>query len=321
MRESWIKEELNRLNTNRATLTNVPNNIGQIVYCDTTEPRQYSYSDAELLSGRIKAVAIVGSLILAIAVLTYCDSLFWFEPRWLVSIIWSALFFGTGAVLIFYPWRKLRGKFGGTDYFVGDKGFAFFEFEKSRDNVLKHTAIMFDEMDAFFCTEETIPSNGDEADETIYTFAIYKKADSERIHECKIYTTKMTQFMHAIELQWTKYLLEKTQNQMTHTFPIRNIDSNKTIEYDDMVTVGSDYIEINEEKHNSQNTKRFYVTTRELPGYGINRRPALVIEKEDSTKIFLPLFKVGNTSAMLVHLFKFAPAKRQIQFGAFKIKL
>lgn len=144
----------------------VPDNIGDLVYFDTDEPKAEPLADSVYTRRKIITAIVTIAAIVGI----------WF---WLYDHIGWGIFLtlvaGFVGVLVF-----LGQGFGGHDFFVGTEGYAKYHFVKNRENIDSKEGHRFDEGFLLLHKEVVKYKNGS-YDGTDYSFAYIGKPNEEGI--------------------------------------------------------------------------------------------------------------------------------------------
>ena len=132
---------LNQLKSGKSIFRCIPDDIGDIVFCATSNQRKRPMSKRSRY------------LVLAFSIL--------------VPGLFIYLFHGTIWVIILsllVAWMGIETAlfFSGTDYFVGTKGFAIIEFKTKRSHIVKQQVVHWDEVEDVIATEmRKTDRNGD----------------------------------------------------------------------------------------------------------------------------------------------------------------
>ena len=190
----------------------IPDNIGEITYCFSTNIREKAYTSAE----RNKKLLKWGAFCILIPVL--CWLIFNNSPIFdtIVSII---------GVIVFVKSVLNLSKFKGTDYFVGTKGFSKVDFEKTRENIVSKDTHLYDEFSQL-TTGETYKKQNYSYVGTDYFFGFFSKPDKENRVRLLIdvggtYNQEKPSddmvdaeytFWKNVESQWSLHKLEELKN-------------------------------------------------------------------------------------------------------------
>lgn len=142
----------------------VPDNIGDIVYFDTSEPNAEPLADSVYTRRKIIAAVVAVAAIVGIWV-------------WLYSHIGWAIFLTIVAAFIGYIFFGSQ-YFGGQDYFIGSEGYAKYQFKTNRENIIEKEGHRFDEGFILMHKEVVKYKNGS-YDGTDYSFAYLSKPNKE----------------------------------------------------------------------------------------------------------------------------------------------
>lgn len=144
----------------------VPDNIGDLVYFDTSEPKAEPLADSVYTRRKIIAAVVTIAAIAGIWVWLYAH-IGWAIFLTLVAAFIGYLFFGDQY-------------FGGQDYFIGSEGYAKYHFDTNRENILEKEGHRFDEGFILMHKEVVKYKNGF-YDGTDYSFAYLSKPNEENI--------------------------------------------------------------------------------------------------------------------------------------------
>ena len=163
MEKIWKAEQLEKIAANTSIFKHIPTEIGNVLYCDTNQPETVKLGDKEAKKTKVIAISIC-----SIILLLYWSFLYE-HYIWGVIITVIALLVTIGVC---------DTTFSGTDYFVGNKGFATVSFVDSRDNITSSNVYLFKDMEYLF-TGETIVKTNHTYSNTQYYFSIFGKEDKE----------------------------------------------------------------------------------------------------------------------------------------------
>ncbi len=161
MDKFWKKEQLSKISAQTSIFKHIPEEIGNVLYCDTNQPGEVALGEKEAKRKKITSIAICAVILLLYWVFLY-DHYIWGAIISIIGILVTIVASDT--------------TFSGTDYFVGDKGFATVSFYNSRDNITSTKVIPFKEIEYFF-TQETIVKTNYIYSNTQYSFSIFGKED------------------------------------------------------------------------------------------------------------------------------------------------
>lgn len=117
MEKIWKTEQLEKIAANTSIFKHIPAEIGNVLYCDTNQPETVKLSDKESKKRKVIAISIC-----SIILLLYWS--FFYE-----HYIWGAII---TVIALLVTIGVCDTTFSGTDYFVGNKGFATVSFVDSR---------------------------------------------------------------------------------------------------------------------------------------------------------------------------------------------
>ena len=198
---------LEALKSNNSVFRFIPDNIGDIAYCDSTNPKDCPDTKEQTR----KKVAL--SVLIPCAIAAFCW--FVFDESPIFDSIVSVVMF-----IIMVRYLKKCYTFKGTDYFVGTEGAAVIEFDNTRDNITNKTILKFEDFDDLVTGETRRYRNGS-YEGTEYYFIIYgHKVNNERkvisafngtYNQEKpgdYYTDQQYRFWKTVEMKWSRYKLE-----------------------------------------------------------------------------------------------------------------
>ena len=277
----------------------IPEEIGNIVYCDTSKPLEGPLTKEEARKKKIKAslIAVIG--LAAIWGLLYSH------------YIWASIL---SIVLLLICYAIFDTSFKGTDYFVGENGYAVVSFEDNRDNITSKKIILFKDLSYLF-TGEMIHKQNYTYMNTEYYFSLFYKSENNVFNRADnvkgSYNDKNPkdpmnpngssheyQLMKAVENQWTLYFFNSHKDDEEVNFAIWP-DKVETI-YSDAIKIGHDYIDIGGVKYNQQNTKKVYFSNGSLVVEHINHKTKWFGFKHEGNINSIPLADLGNKKAFMM---------------------
>lgn len=191
----------------------IPDNIGEIVYCDSTNPKECPDTKEQT---RKKAIL---SVVIPCAVAAFC---------WLVfneSPIFDSIASVVMLIIIIISLKNCFS-FKGTDYFVGTDGAAEVEFENNRDNIINKTIVRYEDFDDLVTGETRRYRNGS-YEGTDYHFIVYgHEVEGQRKVISGIegtysqekpgdyYTDQKYRFWKTIEMKWSRFKLEQLKTAL-----------------------------------------------------------------------------------------------------------
>lgn len=298
MDKYWKNDQLASLRSENSIFDYIPEEIGKIIYCDTTEPRKFPYTKEEAKKRKYKG------LLFSIISLTFVWGLLYQHYIWASILSLIALF-----III----RLCDCSFNGTDYFIGDKGFSIISFENNRGNIIKNNTILFDNL-SFLFTGETVNKTNFSYTGTDYYFTLYNSLDAISQTYSVAYNVKgsysdkspkdpihpegaseVYSFMKMIEKQWTLHFVSKHRNEKFLEFYV--LKDNGLYDY---IRIETDKLKIGGVEYNHMNTKRIYFSNGQLVVEHENHSKKLfgLIEKGDIS--YIPLSDLGNRQAFML---------------------
>ena len=278
--------QLEKLRSGGSIYKFVPNDIGEILYCDTTEPKEFP-----LTPRKAKIKRLIGLLFCLISLSLYWGFLY---EHYIIGI------FFTIVVLVISLYIS-DASFSGKDYFIGKKGFSIVTFSRTRDNIVDKKVWLFKDLSYLF-TGERINKLNFTYESTNYFFTFYKKLNHDNatydvVYSITgLYSDKSPKdpmrpkdaepeycFMKRIEKEWTLYFFDEHKGDSSISFPI--IKDDKV--YSDAIIITSDAIDVYGVKYNRNNTKKIYLSNGQL-----------IIEHQNHTKKFLGFIETGDKSTI-----------------------
>lgn len=288
-----------------------PENIGDLIYFDSTNPKAAGKDPAEYARRRKKTLIIGAAalvLIWAVTLLFSRDYLFW--PIVLTVIDLVAVFS-----------IAVNQSFTGTDYFVGTEGFAEYEFKGSRENVEK-SECRFDE-DTVLILHEAKVYKKDSYDHTKYNFVVLGKPDSigsakplfKRIGSYKYWVKDGNcrqaglDFMYHVEKQLTTLVLDNAHRKLDAGEEVlfRTVSREKPGSddwaYGDVIGLSPDAIRFCGEVFEGESLRQIKVKDSNLV-FKSRELASGVFGRRTGDKVRVPLDSVGNLKAFLILLNK-----------------
>ena len=243
MDKDWILSQLERLRLGDSIYKYVPDDIGDILYCDTTEPREFPLTPQK---AKFKRMA---GLLFCLISLSLCWG-FLYE-HYIVGIIVTI-------VVLVISLSISDASFSGEDYFIGKKGFSIIRFSRTRDNIVDKRIWLFKDLSYLF-TGESINKLNFTYENTSYYFTFYKKLNHDNATYDVAYSISGSYsdkspkdpmrpkgaateycFMKRVEKEWTLYFFNEHKGDTAISFPI--IKNNEL--YSDAIIITSDAIDI-----------------------------------------------------------------------------
>ncbi len=299
MDKTWKNEQLEKIASQSALFKHIPEEIGNVLYCDTNQPNEKALSAKEAKHKKILAIAICSIILLLYWAFLYDH------------YIWGGII---TLVAIFFTIGICDTTFSGTDYFVGDNGFATVSFFNSRDKITSCKVYLFKDFEYLF-TGETIVKMNYTYSNTKYYFSIFGKLDSETNEYHRLYFAEGTYndkrpkdpmnpdganeeycMLKKVEQVWTSYFVLNHASADTVKFGI--IDNEKL--YSDAISISPKEIDVNGTLYNASNTKKIYTSNGELVIEHINHSKKFFGFIENGNISSIPLSALGNRSAFLI---------------------
>lgn len=271
----------------------IPENIGEIVYCDSSNPKASADNKKKTRKKIIMSIAIPA------AIAAFC---------WLVfneSPIFDTIASIVMGIICIYSINKCLS-FDGRDYFVGKLGATELSFEKSRDNITYEKTILYEDFDDIVTGETRKYQNGSYIG-TEYYFIIYaheKEGQREVLASIEAsysqekpgnyYTDQIYRFWKTVETNWCKYKLGLLKDDLNEGKAIGfNVYTEKGFINDYIVFEGSQ-IKIGNKIYDKTNVKNLGFNNGNLIIEDTNHSSKLfgLIEKGDKETI--PLHMIGN---------------------------
>lgn len=160
----------------------VPNNLGEMVYCDSNNFSATAEDDHKAKRGA--QIGCLGMAVVAAALLyfLFINGTERSKDVWLGFMI-IALACACGCLYMLLTPTVFKG----IDYFVGKEGFAFVHFKGSRTTIVKTVTIHFKDIVSF--SYKRVGPDKDGSNDTTYYFNLKIKDASGNIVEEKIRTT------------------------------------------------------------------------------------------------------------------------------------
>lgn len=320
--ESIRKEQFEKIKTGNSVFGLVPSEIGEITFCDSTEWGEKAPTSAEANRFRLWTIVVAVGII----------AFFWivFPNATIFNIIVTI-----GVSLLSIPLIVFAGDFSGTDYFIGNDGFAVMKFKKSRNNfVEKHIVKFADVSDLVDYDIEHYDSKG-KYFQSMYSFcfhSVYGKEELKNIHSLYSFTglhkkhpSQKIDYRFWIRLEdaWYDYYLKKLAyiiKEMDGTFVFvmfesANKDNLSVCNAMPFATIEGKELTIWNRTFTPENISRIYVDkgpsneTHEKKGKlvieGIDYTPKKLFKKESGTIERIPLSNVGNSRVFIKAIEKY----------------
>ncbi len=297
MDKNWKKEQLEKLRIGKSIYKYVPDDIGNILYCDTTEAKE-----SPVTSKQASRKKVYGYVFGIMSLLLYWGFLY---EHYIWGIIITIIICVISMVIY-------DTSFSGVDFFIGSKGFSIVEFSDKRDNITNKQVWLFEDLSYLF-TGECVKRVNFFYSGTDYYFTFYKKLNSDEKYDVA-YTTQGTYsdnspqdpmnpqkaspeycFMKEIEKVWTLYFISKHKDDSIVQFPL--CADNQM--YSDAIIICRDFIDIYGVKYTKNNTKQISFSNGNMVVEHVNHSKKLfgLIEKGDVSLI--PLSNIGNRQVFM----------------------
>lgn len=310
MDKKWQTEQLGLIKEGKSIFGFIPENIGELCFCDTTNERAVPYTPEEAKKQRTTAL-IVGIVSL---------SLIWIflASHYIIASILTL-------IVLFICWVIFDTSFKGKDFFVGDKGFAVFDFDKDRKNFIQKKVILFEEMSHIIFGEikkyERQKYGGSKYKETSFFFGAFSKPKEsgenvifKSLHaETGIYEDENPRdeyyphkpigyytFSKFVDKMWTYYFVKMHENDLIVAFPVSH---NGQIAFN--IALSPDVILIGNKEYTSENTKSRTIQDGKFVIEDVNHEKKFLGLKEVGDINAIPLSEIGNSKAFLYFYNKF----------------
>lgn len=297
MDKNWKISQLELLKKGESIFRSIPDGIGEILYCDSTEERAEPYTPKEKMTKRIYGILISVGGLSVVWTLLYSH------------YIWAAVL---SIIILIIAWAVGNCIFSGQDYYVGTKGFAINTFSDTRENVYQSEQYLFKDMCGLF-TGETIHMKNFSYEKTSYSFMVYMLTTDEKLNITPKMSLKVEDdyydetpkdpmnpdgapatygFMKTVEKYWTILFVQNHKDDDTITFPCH--PTSLILTHNSLIIGNVEYTK--------ENTKNMYFSNGELIVEHINHSKKLLglIEEGNISKI--PLGGLANRNAFLTLL-------------------
>ena len=299
MDKSWKSEQLDKIAAQTAIFKYIPEEIGNVLYCDTNQPNNEPLSVEKAKRKKLIAFSICALILILYWIFLY-NHYIWGG----IITVFAVLIATVISNSIFY----------GTDYFVGDKGFATVSFLGTRDNITSVNIHLFKDIEYFF-TGECINKINFTYSNTSYYFSIYGKLDESTNQYNKIFYSegsyndkRPNDPLNPNEADETYCMLKIVEKAWTSFFVLSHATDDKInfgLLKDDVlcanaITLSRNEIDVYGTLYNSFNTKSICMSNGNLIIEHINHSKKLFgfIENGDISSI--PLSSLGNRESFLI---------------------
>lgn len=296
-----------------ASFKYIPTEIGNIMFCYTNNENAEQYNKNQKIR---KLICEVLFPLVAIAacwlIIKPSDSLNEFRCiaiNIFISLVCTGFIIGAISAIV---------KFKGTDYFIGDKGFAVLKFENSRSNIVSESIHLYSDIYDIYTKESRVFQKG--VYKKNWVFRFFYKPDA---NNCVTPILEMDgihyqrnpeddprspeySFCKKIEALWTEQKLRQLLSQRTNTVsfsslkPVRKDNLWKANPY---LTITPTTIFINNRQFYRTHIKNINVHKDKLIIEGANHSKMLLglIEKGDKEEI--NLYETGNALLLTRYLY------------------
>ena len=310
MDRNWQTEQLGLIKDGKSIFGFVPENIGELCFCDSTNERAVPYTPDEARKKTWNAL-IVGLVSL---------SLIWFflASHYIIASILTA-------IVLFICWAIFDTSFKGKDFFVGDKGFAVINFDKDRKNITQKKVVLYNDISHILSGEtrhyERTKYGGSKYTGTKFYFGAFGKPEEsgenyvfKSIHsEIGEYDDENPRdeyyphkplgfytFTKYIEKMWTYYFVKLHENDVVVMFPVSH---NGRIAFN--IALSPTVIMIGDKEYNEGNTKSRTFKDGQFIIEDVNHEKKYLGLKEEGDIHSIPLNEIGNSKAFLYFYNKF----------------
>lgn len=259
----------------------IPDNIGELLYCDTTANESGPY-DANVKRRRTLLSVLIA---IGVAGLSY-----------LISVGFG-IFVSVVALIIMIILLRKTYVFKGKDMFVGTEGYAVYSFEKDRKNFVKEKSFRFEDLTDLI-TESTQKYYNGVYQGTKFTYMfcrqegnVLETIDSvqgeyhqEKVEDKAEIANEDYKFWTCIEQMWSRYKMKECEKQFqsgSETVPF-NLVSKESF-YPGYIRLGLGKIIIADREYNSETLKNIWFSNG-----------TLIVEHVNHTKKLFGLIQKGN---------------------------
>lgn len=308
--EEFRKEQLEKIKTGNSVFGLVPPEIGEIVFCDSDTWDEKAPTSEDTTKSRIWTFVISAGII----------ALFWviFPNATVLGVIISIVVSLFAILLI-----SIAGNFSGTDYLIGEEGFAVLKFQNSRDNFIKKDIVKFaDVSDVVDFDIEYYDSKG-KYDHSMYSYCFHNVFGKELKYINASYTFTGShkkhpskkidyRFWKRLEDAWYDFFVKKLayiNKEMGGTFVFvmfesANKENMSRCNAAPFAMIEGDKLTIWDRTYTPENIGRIYIDkgvsnqTHEKKGKlvieGTDYTPKKLFKKESGTIERIQLSNVGN---------------------------
>lgn len=286
------------LKAGTAVFKHVPDAIGKIVYCDSTNAKAAPDSKEKT---RVK---LLMSSVIPLLVITICWFLLSSSPVWatVITIV---------ACIVAYICIYNSLTFSGTDYFVGTEGAAVVSFKKSRENIVRNEVFLFRDFKDIV-TGETLIYRDNIYQKTEYHFTIYgheqpglipvlfyRSSNYVQEDTSKHYDDRVYRFCKRVEEAWSQYKLPQLKNALGSRQPVGfNLYSqNKCIP--DYLVFKDGGLYIYNKVYDRNNIKNIHSYNGDLIIEDINYSSSFLGLIQKGDRAVIPMQQIGNSQLFL----------------------
>lgn len=308
--EEIRKEQLEKIKTGNSVFGLIPSEIGEIIFCDSDTWDEKAPTREEATKSRIWTFVISAGII----------ALFWviFPNATVLGVIITIVVSLLAILLI-----AIAGDFSGTDYFIGEEGFAVLKFKNSRDNFTKKDIVKFSDVsDVIDYDLEYYDSKG-KYDRSMYSYCFHNVFGKELksikasyaftgLHKKHPMQKIDYRFWKNLEDAWYDFYIKKLAyiiKEMGGTFVFVMFESANKEDLSrcnaaPFALIEGEKLTIWDRTYTPENIGRIYIDkgisnqTHEKKGKlvieGIDYTPKKLFKKESGTIERIPLSNVGN---------------------------
>lgn len=303
--DQMSEQLLTSIEKGEAPFKYIPAEVGNLKFCYTDNVKSEPYTKEVK---RKKLFSWIGG---SLAVASVCWILFNNSPIFdsIVSVI---------ALIVIIKTISNLSNFKGTDYFVGDKGFAIVKFERNRDNIVSKSIHQYSDFSELI-TGETVKKQNGAYVGTDYFFGFFSKPDSNNhvkliLDEGGTHNQQKPKddpsnphytFWKKIEEIWTNQKLSTllTNPEEAVTFSLLHTVKNDENWYaTPYITISPNAIMVSDREYNRDTLKNLWFENGNLVIEHVNHSKKLfgLIEKGDIERI--PLTNIGNRKLFMLYL-------------------
>ena len=283
----------------------VPEEIGEVIYFDTTEPTAEPLGDN--VYARRKIISVLATILAVTAIWVLLSS----HPGWAIALTVAAVFVG----VVSYSVQR----FAGFDYFVGTKGYALYHFSGTRTNIDNKTVRKYDDAFAIIHKEVMNYKNGFYQN-TDYEYILvgppdesgvvskidsskgihYKKNEGSQSNNpeydlwCRIESVYNTHY-----LRWAESLLD--EGKMVPIFLVFPKDDDRW-DTSSSLLIGPNTIQCGKTVYNKGDLKRVYIEKGVLYLEDSEFEKNIFGSVKSGKQITIPLDQIANRNAVITLL-------------------